>query len=104
MSVIKCLEENYYKTCEIKNDNYELKMRELMEVLKNIMKLQGSMQPSSLSQYLIELRKMNSSINEINWSDEPQRKKEALLERCRVMIEVYLGQAVVLELECSKWL
>ncbi|MFR5265533.1 hypothetical protein [Clostridium sp.] len=58
--------ENYYKTCEIKNDNYELKMRELMEVLKNIMKLQGSAATSSLSQYLIELRKMNSSINEIN--------------------------------------
>lgn len=102
MNVIKCLEENYYKTCEIKNDNYESKMKELIEVLKNIMKLQGSMQPSSLSRYLIELRKMNSSINEINWSEAPQRKKEALLERCRIMIEVYLGQAVVLELECSK--
>lgn len=102
MNVIKSLEDNYYKTCEIKNDDYELKMKELIEVLTNVFKLQGAMQPSSLSRYLIELRKMNSSINEINWSNAPQRKKEALLERCRVMIEVYLGQVVVLELECSK--
>lgn len=102
MKIIDYLEDNYYKICQVKNDNYEVKINKIMEILRDVTKFQGVIQSSSLEKYLIELRKVTSLLNEIRWSDKTQQQKENLLEHCKLMIEVHLGQALILEMESDK--
>lgn len=103
MNAINCLESNYYKACELKNVEYDLKLKELHQ-LCNDLKMQSQILDCiiSLKDLLNEIFKVGTLISEIKFSDKGQEEKESLLEHCRLMIEVHLGQALILEMENNK--
>lgn len=103
MNAINCLESNYYKSCELKNVEYDLKLKELHQ-LCNDLKIQSQSLDCliSLKKLINEIFKIGTLISTIKWSDKSQEEKENLLEHCRLMIEVHLGQALILEMESNK--
>lgn len=103
MRILTFLENSYYKACELRHEKYEVKSAELYQLCKDIkLQSQNEIGSRALKELLNELFKVGTIINDIKWSDKSQEEKEELLEQCRFMIEIQLGQIIVLELQCSK--
>lgn len=99
MKLINLLNQSYYKVIALGNEEYDIKVKELVKLcneIKNEVKKIGGVSVT-INAYLNEVA-TTSNIVKINWSDTLSREeKERLIENYRLMIEVYLGQAILIE-------
>lgn len=102
MNEINILNKLYDQALSSSELDYKFKVTRLMNLCNEINKESINIKTSSLKQFLNEVQKISTLITNIHLNDKSQEEKENLLEHCRLMIEVHLGQALVLEMESNK--
>ena len=99
MSLISLLNKSYDKAIELDGKEYSDKLKELVGLcndIKNEVKTLKEINPT-IKAYINEVA-ATSHIIKINWNDKLSiDEKVIMIENCRLMVEVYLGQALLLE-------
>ena len=97
MSYLISLNKLYEKVSDIRGYKYSLKVSELVKLCNEIISIAKKVDSISLRRYLIEISKVNTIVLKIYSSNKQDEDKGILLEQCRCMTEIYLGQALILE-------
>ena len=97
MSYLISLNKLYERVLDIRGYKYSLKVSELVKLCNELIFISKKVESISLRRYLIEISKVNTIILKIYSSNKNDKEKEILLEQCRYITEIYLGQALILE-------
>lgn len=97
MSYLIRLNKLYKMVLDIRGYKYGLKVSELVKLCNELISMSKKVESISLRRYLIEISKVNTIILKIYSSNKNDKEKEILLEQCRYITEIYLGQVLILE-------
>lgn len=97
MSYLIRLNKLYKMILDIRGYKYSLKVSELVKLCNELISMSKKVESISLRRYLIEISKVNTIILKIYSSNKNDKEKEILLEQCRYITEIYLGQVLILE-------
>lgn len=99
MNLISLLNKSYDRAIELGSNEYSDKLKGLVGLCNDIKNGTNKINEVSpiVKAYLNEVA-ATSHIVQINWCENLNLEEKAIvIEECRLMVEVYLGQAILLE-------